>query len=138
MQKAFLQIGIAQEDRDAFRFLFKINNKEEHLRFARVPFGAEAYSLILRATLRYHIDQYKDIYEETVEDLLENTYVDNLMTTGHCKEQLDTLKIEATDILEKGKFPVHKWESDIKELESDGMQNPSKILAISGIKRMIL
>eukprot|EP00795_Rhopilema_esculentum_P006309 gene6309-biopygen7934 len=41
LKKAFLQVGIAQEDRDAFRFLFNINGKEEHLRFARVPFGAE-------------------------------------------------------------------------------------------------
>ena len=128
LQKAFLQIGIAQEDRDAFRFLFNIKNKEEHLCFARVPFGAEASPFILGATLRYHINQYRDIYEETVKDLLENTYVDNLMTTGQSKEQLDKFKIEATDILERGKFPVHKWESDIKELESDGMQNPSKIL----------
>ena len=50
------------------------------------------------------------------------------MTTGYCQEQLDKLKIEATDILERGKFPVHKWEFDIKELEGDGMQNRSKIL----------
>ena len=39
IQKAFLQIGIKEEDRDAFRFLFNINGKEQHLRFARVPFG---------------------------------------------------------------------------------------------------
>ena len=128
LQKAFLQIGIAKEDRDAFRFLFNINNKEEHLRFARIPFGAEASPFILGATLRYYIDQHRDIYEATVKDLIENTYVDNLMTTGHCKEHLEKFKIEATDILERGKFPVHKWESDIKELESEGMQNPSKIL----------
>ena len=128
LQKAFLQIGIAKEDRDAFRFLFNINNKEEHLRFARIPFGAEASPFILGATLRYHIDQHRDIYEATVKDLIENTYVDNLMTTGHCKEHLEKFKIEATDILERGKFLVHKWESDIKELESEGMQNPSKIL----------
>jgi len=36
------------------------------------------------------------------------------MTTGYCQEQLDKFKIEATDVLERDKFPVHKWESDIK------------------------
>ena len=66
---------------------------------------------------------YQDIEEtQRKEGIVENTYLDNLMTTGHFKEQLDKYKVEATDILERGKFPVHKWESDIKELESDGMQ----------------
>lgn len=64
---------------------------------------------------------------ETVKYLLENTYVDNIMTTGHIQERLDKFKIEATYILERGRFSVHKWESDIKELESDGMQSPSMI-----------
>jgi len=54
-------------------FYLNINNKEEHLPFARVPFASP---FILGATLRYHIEQHRDIYEETVEDLLENTYVD--------------------------------------------------------------
>ena len=31
IQKAFLQVGIKEEDRDAFRFLFNINGREEHL-----------------------------------------------------------------------------------------------------------
>jgi hypothetical protein len=28
IQKAFLQVGLKEEDRDAFRFLFNINNHE--------------------------------------------------------------------------------------------------------------
>ena len=127
-QKAFLEIGIAHEDRAAFRFLFNINGREDHLLFARVPFGAEACPFILGATLNYHFDQYADIYEETTKELRDNTYVDNLMTTASSKEQLERFKLEATDILQEGKFPVHKWESNIKELEREGMQNPSKVL----------
>ena len=42
IQKALMQIGIKVQDRDAFRFLFNINGVEQHLRFARVPFGVEA------------------------------------------------------------------------------------------------
>ena len=34
LQKAFLQIPIKEEDRDAFCFLFNISGKGEHLRFA--------------------------------------------------------------------------------------------------------
>ena len=82
IKKAFLQIGIKEEDRDAFRFLFNLNGNEEHLRFARVPFGAEASPFILGATLKHYLNQQPEEFAETVEELNTNTYVDNLMKTG--------------------------------------------------------
>ena len=57
IQKAFLQIGVRGEDRDAFRFLYNINGKEQHLRFTRVPFGGESRPFLLGATLSYHYEQ---------------------------------------------------------------------------------
>lgn len=77
-KKASLQIGIKEEDRDTFRFLFNLNRKEEHLRFARVSFGTEASPFILGATLRHHLDQQPEEFAETVEELRSNTYVENL------------------------------------------------------------
>ena len=52
IKRAFLRIGIKEEDRDAFRFLFTLRGKQEHLRFARVPLSAQASPFILGATLR--------------------------------------------------------------------------------------
>ena len=60
--------------------------------------------------------------------LKENTYVDNLMQMGGNVEKLMRFKEESTAILESARFPVHKWESNVKFLESEGMPNPSKIL----------
>ena len=77
LQKAFLQVGLKEDDRDAFRFLFNINGIEEHLRFTRVPFGVEASPFMLGATLQHHFDRQPKEYEHTVESLKENTYVDN-------------------------------------------------------------
>ena len=51
IEKAFLQIGVKEEDRDAFRFLFNIKGTEKHLRFTLVPFGVEASPFLLGATL---------------------------------------------------------------------------------------
>ena len=113
-----------------FDFLFNFNGKEEHLRFARVPVGAEASPFILGATLNYHFDIFKASHTETVKDVSRNTNVDNLMTVGNDRDKLETFKRESTDILEKGKFHVHKWESNIPDLESEGMSNPSKILGL--------
>ena len=60
--------------------------------------------------------------------LKENTYVDNLMQTGGGHEKLVRFKEESTIVLESAQFPVHKWESNVKPLESESMPNPSKIL----------
>ena len=124
-------------DRDAFRFLFNINGREEHFRFSSLPFGAEANPFVLGATLFYHYDQQPNSYEDTLESLKKNTYVDNLMKPGGNIQELNQFKIEATEILESWKFPVHKWESNINVLESEGMPNPQKSLDIVGTKLKI-
>ena len=94
IQKAFLQISVREEDGDAFRFLFNINGKEQHLRFTRVPFGVEASPFLLGATLQYHYEQQPAELEETVEALKEDTYVDNLMKTSDNVEELENFKRE--------------------------------------------
>ena len=43
-------------------------------------------------------------------------------------QEFTQFKIEATEILESGKLPVHKLESNISALEGEGMPNPTKIL----------
>ena len=68
IKKGSLQSGIKEDNRDAFRSIFTLHGREEHLRFARVPFGAEASPFILRATLRYHIDQQPEDFADTVEE----------------------------------------------------------------------
>ena len=128
IQKAFLQIGVREEDRDAFRFLFNTNGKEQHLRFTRVSFGGDSSPFLLGATLNYHYDQQGEESQEPVQALRQNTYVDNLMQTGEEVEELEKLKREATNILESAKVPVHKWESDVEYLETEDSTNASKIL----------
>ena len=51
------------------------------------------------------------------------------ITELSCKE----FKREATEILEDAKFPVHKWESNVKKLDHE--PNPTKILGHRRDKR---
>ena len=95
IEKAFLQIGVKEEDRDAFRFLFNVKGEERHLRFMRVPFGVEASPFALGATLQNHLQQQGTEFEDTVRALKENTYVDNLMQMGGDQEQLVKFKKRA-------------------------------------------
>ena len=77
IQKAFLQVGIKEQDRDAFRFLFNMNGTEQNFRFTRVPFGAEANPFMLGAILKHHYDQQSTELHKTVGTSRENTYADN-------------------------------------------------------------
>ena len=54
--------------------------------------------------------------------------MDNPMKTANDVGSLGKFKEEATQILANAKFPVHKWESNFVELESENMPNPGKIL----------
>ena len=128
IQKAFLQIEVNEEDRDSFRFLYNVNGVEKHLRFARVPFGAEARPFVLGATLQHHLNQQPADFQYTVDALKKNTYVDNLMHGGEDVKDLVKFKEESSTILERGKFPDHKWESNVATLESEGMPNPAKFM----------
>ena len=44
------------------------------------------------------------------------------------QEKLVQFKEERTLILESAKFPVHKWQSNVKPLKSENMANPGKSL----------
>ena len=134
---AFLQVGLKPEDRDAFPFVFELlNGTEEQFRFTRIPFGTKVSPFLLGGTLQYHYNSpAAEKYSDTLEALKENTYVDNLMKTGESVEELKEFKDEATIIMEEGKFPVHKWESNVQSLESKDMPNPGKILGLTWYKR---
>ena len=82
IQEAFLQTGLKEEDRDAFRFLFNINGIEEHFRFTRIPFGGESSPFMLGATVQHHLDLQPTDVQDTVQALKDNTYVDNIMQIG--------------------------------------------------------
>ena len=61
-----------------------------------------------RATTRSFTayDQQGEEFQETIQALKENTYVDNLMKTGEEEQELKKFKIEATSILASARFPV--------------------------------
>ena len=115
-----LQIKISPADRDALRLLWYDNLKERNIvqyRFTRVIFGSGPSPYILGATLEKHIGQYKEKYPNTVNELLQNTYVDDVQSGGDGKEELLKFKKEATQIMNEGGFQLHKWHSNIPGIE---------------------
>ncbi|XP_070550018.1 uncharacterized protein [Ptychodera flava] len=122
VQKAFLQIRVHEQDRDALRVLWYNNLQDREVteyRFTRVIFGATSSSYILGVTLQKHIGDYEQEYPATVHSLLEDTYVDDIQGGGNKEDDVVTFKAESTKILLVGGFNLHKWHSNIDHLNAE-------------------
>ena len=116
IKKAFLQIEVVPEDRDAFRFLWVENIKDEspkirELRFNRVIFGAGPSPFLLNATLQHHVKQY-DTDPAFVNEVLKSPYCDDFVGVSNSTEELVKLKVKLEQRLKEAKFEMHKWNSN--------------------------
>ena len=122
IKQAFLQIRIRKEDRDVLRFHW-INNRISQqiiiLRFARAVFGLVQSPFFLGGTLESHLDGYKEEPEVLIEQFKEDMYVDDVIGGGNTVEEGKTYKDKIIAVLGDAKFELHKWHSNVKELESD-------------------
>lgn len=78
-------IGVAEDDRDALRFLwfdglFSEKPKITALRFTRVAFSLSSSPFLLNATLKHHILKYVLAHPAFVQRLLQSLYVDDIIT----------------------------------------------------------
>ena len=121
IQKAFLQVRVHEQDRDAQRVLWYDNladRKVTEYRFTRVIFGATSSPYILGATLQKHIKGYEEEFSATAQALMEDTYVDDIQGGGGKEEDAATFKEESIKILSEGGFSLHKWHSNVEHLNS--------------------
>ncbi len=114
IKQAFLQIGIDPADRDALRFMWVKNvDDEDHqieeYRFTRVIFGAGPSPYILNATIRHHLEQFKEADPQFVEDIENSLYVDDYISGGSDAEELCRRKEKLQETFEKGGFSLRKW-----------------------------
>ena len=130
IEKAFLMISVAPTDRDALRFLWVKNPKQEPLelitlRFTRVVFGVCSSPFLLNATLRYHIEQFSVSHPQVSKELARSFYVDDLISGSQTEEEALQLYLQSKDILKQGGFNLRKFLTNseclqlrIKELEN--------------------
>ena len=120
IEKAFLNVGVAEEDRDVLRFLWVDSLEEENpglmlYRFCRVVFGVNASPFLLNATLKYHISQY-EADPGLVQNLLNSFYVDDLVTGERGVEECLSLYQKSKKCLSEGGFNLRKSISNSPEL----------------------
>eukprot|EP00794_Sanderia_malayensis_P016265 gene16265-biopygen13818 len=122
LQKAFLQVRIREQDRDALRFHW-IKNKDpsqvEVYRFTRALFGLVQSPFLLGGTIEEHLKSCESEYPEEVKEIWKSLYVDDVITGANNVQELQHLKESAVEIFGRAQFKLHKWHSNISALENE-------------------
>ena len=131
IEKAFLMVGIAEEDRDVLRFLRvdDIDNPSPEilvLRFTRVVFGVSSSTFLLNATIKHHIERYKEADPEFVEKFLRSIYVDDLISGAPETNKGYELYLKSKLRLAEGGFNLRKFVSNSPELTNRIQCNESR------------
>ena len=122
IKQAFLQVRIREADRDALRFHWirdKNSSQVETLRFTRALFGLVQSPFLLAGTLKQHLEALRTEYPKHVEEIMRSLYVDDIITGEDTVDQVHELKGTAIGVFKQAGFELHKWNSNVPELEAD-------------------
>ena len=118
IEKAFLHVQLHHSDRDFTRFLWPCcpSDPESPLqtyRFRAVLFGSASSPFMLYAALYYHLTQCSSTVSK---DLLQNLYVDNILSGCSTEEESVLFYNEARKTLSEANFNLRSWASNSKQL----------------------
>ena len=132
IEKAFLNVSVAEEDRDVLRFLWVDDVTKESpevvvLRFARVVFGVSSSPFLLNATIKHHIERYEEEDPGFVETFLRSICVDDLNTGGDTEKEAYQMYIKSKLRLAEGGFNLRKFVTNSAELRSRIEENEARL-----------
>ena len=130
IEKAFLMIQMAEEDRDVLRFLWVRDPTAEQpepieLLFTRVVFGVSASPFLLNATIQHHLEHSK-ADPATLKRLSRAFYVDDIVTGAKDENEAHTLYQTAKDVLREVGFHLRKFHSNslLLQMTVDRQETP--------------
>ncbi|XP_055928199.1 uncharacterized protein LOC129959405 [Argiope bruennichi] len=117
IQRAFLEVGIAEEDRQFLKFLwikgdclnlgFSPHNIET-FQYKRVNFGVKCSPFLLAAVIKLHLEQFESEYEEACK-MLSYLYVDDLAAGTSSVSEAIKLSKEMIYILNQASMNLRRW-----------------------------
>ena len=118
IEKAFLHVYLDEVDRDFTRFLWLSNPFDPSsqfvtFRFRVVLFGATCSPFKLNAAISYHLYQNDSI---TSRDLLQNIYVDNVVSGSYTEEAAIEYFKQSRSVLGSANFNLRSWASNSEQL----------------------
>ena len=122
IEKAFLMISVARPDRDVLRFLWidDVNKKVPNLvtlRFTRVVFGVSSSPFLLNATIKHHLEKYKDAEAEFVKMFTRSIYVDDVTCGAKDDDSAFDLYVKSKKIMAEGGLNLRKFVTNSSSLE---------------------
>ena len=123
IEKAFLQIGVQENERDVTRFLWftdpttpeRVEGNLSVYRFCRVPFGIICSPFLLEGTLKFHL---KKEGSHTAKIICDNIYVDNVCVGANSIEEALCIYKEAKNIFTRASMNLREWTSNSSEFVS--------------------
>ena len=123
IEKAFLMIAIDPSDRDVLHFLWvedaqALEPKVVTYYFGRVVFGITCSPFLPNATLKRHIEGFKQECPEVCDKLMNSLYVDDVNSGGHSVEEVMQLYKISKEMMADGGFRLRKWHSNSEDVMS--------------------
>ena len=113
IEKAFLQVGLHEADRDVTRFLWlkdiqKPVSKDNLLvcRFKRLPFGIISCPFLLGATIKHHLEKENSA---TAKNIKNDFYVDNLISGADNEKDAVRLYRDVKRLFKDVSMNLRKW-----------------------------
>ena len=125
IQKAFLQVRVREDDRDAMCFHWRRNEQSEveTLRLCtRALFGLASSPFLLVGVIDTHLTSWEKREPEIVAKFKKELYVDDLISGSTTVSKAQEVKQKAVKIFKNAGFKLHKWHSNAWELESDELE----------------
>ena len=121
IKAAFLQIRVAEEDRNYLRFLWvdDIAKEEPQIvvkRFTSVLFGLTSSPFLLNATIATHMKQYFHINEPVIKQFLRDLYMDDVISGTQSVDEGFKFYLFSKSRMLEGGFELRKWQSNSLEL----------------------
>ena len=121
IEKAFLMVGVSEQDRDVLRFLWIKDpstepNEVVKLRFTRVVFGVSSSPFLLNATINSHIRRFVSTDPDFVEKFSHSIYVNDLITGFPDAENAYDFYIKSKQRLLEAAFKLRKFMTNSIEL----------------------
>ncbi|CAD5225236.1 unnamed protein product [Bursaphelenchus xylophilus] len=139
IEKAFLQVGVQEEERDTLRFLFGdspseiLSNRFCLLRFRRLPFGLKCSPAILAIVIETHLRKSSS---PLAPEIGRNLYVDNsLLEAVDDDEAIEKAK-EAHSLFLKGGMNLRDFTSNSARLRNSldpSLLNTAEVVKVLGV-----
>ena len=143
IEKAFLMVSVAAQDRDVLRFLWiqditKDLPRVVVLRFTRVMFGVSASPFLLNATLKHHIEKYRKEDPSFVDTFTRSLYVDDITYGANDDVEAYKLYSKSKYRLATGGFNLRKFVSSSAALQARIDHEEQQFCSQSTVKSLIM